>query len=212
VGLVAAGALLLATAGCPSHLLSPADAESQLRAKLQATPQLREQLPGGGTLELHALQFSEVVVALHGHSAEVLAHVEARGEFEGAPLQYLGSERLILTATPTGFTGDLVPALSGVLEAMVQRQRAIAAEDRTALIALAASDYRDGSVDRDRLESLFPTLWPTVERGSPNAVAVRVDGDRALVSLRFEGDGGSHTHTLALQNVGKSWRYSAGLL
>jgi hypothetical protein len=208
---VVAGALL-ATAACPSHLLSPADTESQVRAHLTATTHLREKLPGGETLELRGLQFSEVVVSVHDSGAEVLTHVEARGEFEGTPLQYLGSERLILTHTGDGFSGDLVPALAGVLQAVAQRQRAIAAEDRTALIALAASDYRDGSVDRERLDSLFPTLWPTVERGSPSAIAVRVDGERAVVSLRFEGDGGSRTHTLGLQNAGKSWRYSAGLL
>ena len=183
-----------------------------MRAHLAATTQLRAQLPGGGTLDLRALQFSEIVVAVHDTGAEVLAHIEARGEFEGTPLQYLGSERMVLKHTRDGFAGDLVPALAGVLQAIAQRQRAIAAEDRAALIALAASDYRDGSVDRERLDSLFPTLWPTVERASPIAIAVRVDGDRALVSLRFEGDGGSRTHTLALQTAGKSWRYSAGLL
>jgi hypothetical protein len=179
---------------------------------LQGTSQLRERLPGGEELDLRELHFREVVVALHGDLAEVLAQVEASGRFGGASLRYVGSERLTLHRESEGYAGPLLPALTGVLTAIAQRQQALAAQDPAALIALAASDYRDGSVDRARLGSLVPTLWPAVERDWPGALAVRVDHDRASVSLRFDGDGGRRTHTLALEVEAKSWRYSAGLL
>jgi hypothetical protein len=204
--------LLLALASCPSRLLTPADGESRVRAQLQATTQLHEQLAGGDALELRQLRFSEVVVALQGDDAEVLAHAEASGTFRGAELNYVGSERFVLRHGANGYTGTLLPALLGVLTAVAQRQDAIARQDSAALLALAASDYREGSVDRSRLAPLFTTLWPTVERAPPSAMAVRVDHDRAVVSLHFEGDGGTRTHTLALENETKSWRYSAGLL
>jgi len=204
--------LLLALAACSSRLLSPADGESRVRAQLRATSQLHEQLAGGETLDLRQLRFSEVVVALRGDSAEVLAHAEASGTFQGADLQYVGSERFVLRRGADSYSGTLLPALLGVLTAVAQRQDAIARQDSAALLALAASDYREGSVDRARLTPLFPTLWPSVERGPPSALAVRVDSDRAGVSLRFDGDGGSRTHTLALESEAKSWRYSAGLL
>jgi len=210
VGGVALG--LIALSSCHWRPLAPADAESRLRAQLQAISQLREVLPGGEALELHQLRFTEVVISLHGDVAEVLANAGASGSFGEASLQYTGTERLLLHREGDGYVGPLVPSLTGVLEALARRQRAIATEDRVAILDLAASDYRDGSVDRARLAPLFSTLWPTVERAQPNALAVRVDHDRAAVSLRFEGDGGSRTHTLALERDVKLWRYSAGLL
>lgn len=207
-----AGALFLLTlAACPGSL-SATDAETRLRNQLQATGELREHLRGGETLDLRKLHFSDVVIAMHGDVAEVLAHAEATGSVGDVSLQYVGSERLLLNRQGDGYVGRLLPALVGVLEAVAERQRAISAQDQAALLALAAADYRDGSVDRARLGSLFDTLWPTVERTAPNALAVRVDRDRAVVSLHFEGDGGSHTHTLVLESEAKTWRYSAGLL
>jgi hypothetical protein len=201
---------ILALTSCPGQSVSRE--ESRLRAQLQATSQLHDRLPSGQSLDLDELRFSEVVVALRGDRAEVLAHVEGSGSFGGASLHYIGSERLLLHREGNGYAGPLLPALFGVLAAVAERQRALLAGDETTLIALAASDYHDGSVDRDRLAPLFATLWPTVDRAEPSSLAVRVDHDRAVVSLSHSGDGGSHTHTLTLEKDVKTWRYSAGLL
>jgi hypothetical protein len=201
---------ILALTSCPGQSLSRE--ESRVRAQLQATSQLHDRLPSGQALDLDELRFSEVVVAPQGDLAEVLAHVEGSGSFGGASLHYIGSERLLLHREGNGYVGPLLPALFGVLTAVAERQRAILDGDQTALIALAASDYHDGSVDRDRLAPLFTVLWPTVDRAQPSALAVRVDHDRAVVSSSRPGDGGSHTHTLTLEKVVKTWRYSAGLL
>jgi hypothetical protein len=183
-----------------------------VRAQLQATSQLHERLPSGTSVDLDELRFTEVVVAIHGDLADVLAHVEGSGSFGGASLHYVGSERLVLHREGKGYAGPLLPALFGVLAAVTERQRTIAAGDEAALIALAADDYRDGSVDRGHLRSLFATLWPTVDRAQPTALAIRVDHDHAVVSLTVAGDGGTHTHTLTLEKEAKTWRYSAGLL
>jgi hypothetical protein len=201
--------LLLGACSRPSHT---DQAERRVRVLLDANTHLNERLPGGGSLVLDDLRFSEVNVAIHDDTAEVLARVEASGSAEGVPLQYLGSEHLVLQHAAGGYRGELVPALVGVLDALQRRQQAIAASDRDALVALAASDYRDGSVDRAGLPQLLATLWPTVERARPVAMAIRVDPDRAVVSLRFDADGGSRAHTLELRKDAKIWRYSAGLL
>jgi hypothetical protein len=183
-----------------------------LRAQLQSTTRLREQLAAGGALDLETLRFTEVTVSLHGNLADVLAHADASGRFAGASIHYTGSERLAVRREAEGFSGIELPALKGVLEALAKRQRAIEGGDDAALMALAADDYRDGSVDRARLASSLSTLWPGVERAAPSSLAVRVDGDRASVSLRFDRDGASHTHTVALHSEAKCWLFSAGLL
>jgi hypothetical protein len=201
--------LLLGACNRPSQT---AQAERRVQVLLDANSHLNERLPGGGSLVLDELRFSEVSVAIHDDAAEVLARVEASGNSEGIPLQYLGSEHLLLQRAAGGYRGELVPALVGVLDALQRRQQAIAASDRDALMALAAADYRDGSVDRARLPSLVATLWPTLERARPAAMMIRVDADRAVVSLRFDVDGGSRAHTLELRKDAKIWRYSAGLL
>jgi hypothetical protein len=205
-------ALLPLLVACPERLLAADDTESGARAYLQGTTRLRQALGPGDVLDLDALRFTEITVSPQGSNADALVHAEGSGHFQGAVVHYTGNERLRLQRTTDGFSGAALPALEGVLVAVARRQRAIDARDGAALIALAAEDYRDGSVDRARLSPLLPTLWATVEPGAPAALAVRVDGDRASVSLRFDLDGGSRTHTLALENAAKSWRFSAGLL
>jgi hypothetical protein len=204
-------AALSLLAACPDRLLAPADPESALRAQLDRTTSLHRSLAGGEDLDLEKLRFSEVIVSLHGDVADVLLHAEAAGRLAGAPLHYVGSERLALRRTGSGFSPLSLPALEGVLDALEARQRALEARDAAALLALAAEDYREGSVDRARLATLLaaPAM---LDPAAPSSLAVRVDGDRATVSLSFASDGGRGTHILALENVAKSWRFSAGLL
>jgi hypothetical protein len=211
-GVTSSTVLLLALTACIRPWHSTSQDERRVRVLLEATSHLNERLPAGGSLVVDELRFDEVNVAIHADTAEVLARVEASGSSEGIPLHYLGSEHLSLHREAGGYRGELVPALVGVLDALQRRQQAIAAGDRTGLIALAGSDYRDGSVDRAGLPSLVATLWPTIDRARPAAMAIRVDADRAVLALSFEVDGGSRTHTVELRKQANSWRYSAGLL
>jgi hypothetical protein len=147
-----------------------------------------------------SLSISEVTVDLDGPHARALFHAEGQGRLGDIHVGYIGGEAVAL-ARGGGWEaerGVWLPRLAGVLEALRQRDEALARGDGAALAALA--------LDAGPIQPVPPRPSPV------RAWLIRIEGEGAQVS-EVSGEGTAQTtRRLELRHRANGWRFASGLL
>ncbi len=231
LALVAAGAAWafrdrLQAVGSGLSLESP---DTQIRRALQAqTRASLEDVYGfraGGTAELTPVRFRDVVTAVEGQRATVVAVLDAEGRVgwrdQAAELSYLGRERFHMRPCRVALwcgEGDQFERLREVLRLLFRRLDALEARDADAYAGLVSQGYRDGGLDR---RALLQRLAADFRAGPPAAVRVRawqirVERDRAEVGEDYQiavADlaPARRRALLRLTREGERWVFAGGL-
>jgi hypothetical protein len=216
----------LASAGSALSLESP---ETQVRKALaNQTRAHLEDVYGfrsGGTVELVPVRYTDVLPAVEGQTASVVALLDAEGRVtwrdRRADLSYLGREQFHMKPCSIALwcgEGDQFSRLRGVLRALFRRLDAQEARDPVAYGALVADEYRDSGMGRD---GVVERIRRDLEAGPAVEVRVlawqiRVDRDGAEVGEDAEVlvPGGNPRPARAryrLVRRGERWLFAAGL-
>ncbi|WP_242346268.1 nuclear transport factor 2 family protein [Anaeromyxobacter terrae] len=202
--------------------------ETQVKAAL--AKQDRARVPdvygfrAGGVASLRSVRFADVVVAMDGGKARVLAVVEAEGDVawqdEGARISYVGREAFEMTrCSAAGWCADgrQFAELKGVLAALFRREDAFNRRDPEAYARLVSERYA-GNGGRD---ALLARLGEDLRADPParvriHAWQIRVERDRAIVGEDQEltiGDGPPRTlrARYELLREGERWAIVSGL-
>ena len=194
---------------------------SQTRAHLEDVYAFR----AGGTVELVPVRYSDVLPAVEGGTASVVALLDAEGRVswrdQAADLSYLGREHFHMKPCDIALwcaQGDQFGRLRGVLRTLFRRLDAEEARDPSAYAILLADDYRDSALGR---EATLERLRRELEAGDRPRVRVRawqirVDRDAAEVGEDQEvtGPGGRTRPARAryrLVRRGERWLFAGGL-
>lgn len=203
--------------------------DTQIRRALQAqTRASLEDVYGfraGGTAELTPVRFRDVVTAVEGQRATVVAVLDAEGRVawreQAADLSYIGRERFHMRPCRVALwcgEGDQFERLREVLRVLFRRLDALEARDAAAYAGLVSQGYRDGGLDR---RALLQRLAADFRAGPPAAVQVqawqiRVERDRAEVGEDYQiavaGSAPARRRALLrLTREGERWVFAGGL-
>ncbi len=159
---------------------------SQVRAHLDEVYGFR----AGGTAELTAVRYRDVVTSVEGERATVVAVLDAEGRVVwrggAASLSYLGRERFHMRPCSIALwcaEGDQFERLRGVLLLLFRRADAFQARDAGAYAPLVSARYRDRGLDR---AGILRRLAADLRSGPPARLHVlgwqiRVERDTAEV-------------------------------
>lgn len=203
--------------------------DTQIRRALANQPRARlDEVYGfhsGGTLELAAVRFADVVTSLEGERATVVALLDAEGQAVwrdgSAAVSYIGRERFHLRPCPIALwcaEGDQFERLRGVLLVLFRRADAFNGRDDAAYASLVSDGYRDGGLDKGALLRRIAADFreAPAARLRVRAWQIRVERETAEVGEDYVLEiAGREPRTLraryALAREGPKWRIASGL-
>jgi hypothetical protein len=173
----------------------------------------------GGTAELWATRYEDVVPLVERGRATVVAMLTARGRVawrdQAAELTYVGREKFHLRPCAIArwcAEGDQFERLRGVLAVLFRRHDAAEGRDVEAYQRLLAPDYRDAGEDQAAAAArLARELAAPAAPARVAAWQIRVERDHAEVGEDLVRGGAAERHVYRLARQGDRWLIAGGV-